>query len=604
MQDIAEDLVRLYAARQTREGFRYSSDTVWQKEFEDSFEYEETDDQLQAIEEVKSDMESGRIMDRLICGDVGFGKTEIAIRAAFKAVQDGKQVAFLTPTTILAQQHYHTLIKRLEHYPVTIRMLSRFLTAAQQKTIKKELLSGQCDIVVGTHKLLGKDVRFKDLGLLIVDEEQRFGVTHKERIKQLKQDIDVLTLSATPIPRTLHMSLTGIRDMSVLTQPPVDRLPIQTYVMEYSDDAVREAIMRETARGGQVYYVYNRTRNIDQVAAQLQRLLPHLRIAYAHGRMAARELEDIMFDFIDRNIDVLVSTTIIETGLDIPNVNTIIIHDADNFGLSQLYQLRGRVGRSNRTAYAFLMYKRDKLIREVAEKRLKAIREFSDLGSGIRIAMRDLEIRGAGNVLGAEQSGHMEAVGYELYCKMLNQAVAVLKGETREEDFETTIDLDVDAYIPDSYITDEFEKLNMYKRISAIRDLGDMEYLREELEDRFGKVPLVTDNLMAVAYLKARAHECFITEITGTDPGPWISSGKPYGKKRPSRAFKISLLMPLPEEYDIYRLVSLKGTRQEIADMDHRKGNLILLPPSSPGNFPEIQKTLTDFFDILKTAMT
>ncbi len=604
VQDIAEDLVKLYAARQTRKGFCYSPDTVWQREFEDRFEYEETEDQLHAIEDVKSDMESGKIMDRLICGDVGFGKTEIAIRAAFKAVQDGKQAAFLAPTTILAQQHYNTLLKRLEDYPVTVEMLSRFLTPTEQKNIKKELQSGKCDIVVGTHKLLGKDVKFKDLGLLVVDEEQRFGVTHKEKIKQLKQDIDVITLSATPIPRTLHMSLTGIRDMSVLTQPPVDRLPIQTYVMEYSDEAVREAIMRETARGGQVYYVYNRTRNIDQVAGQIQQMLPHIRVAYAHGKMPARELEDIMFDFIDRRIDVLVSTTIIETGLDIPNVNTIIIHDADNFGLSQLYQLRGRVGRSNRTAYAFLMYRKDKLIREVAEKRLRAIREFSDLGSGIRIAMRDLEIRGAGNVLGAEQSGHMEAVGYELYCKMLNQAVALLKGEAPVQDFETTIDLDVDGYIPASYIADEFEKLNMYKRISAIEDREDMEDLQQELKDRFGEVPAVTENLMSVAYIKARAHECFITEITQTRPELMEDRRNDPRKRKPAKAFKVTLLTPLPEDsYDTYRLMTIVTEQEEIVKMDTKNSFLIYQPSPVPGGFGEVQEALIRFFDILKTAM-
>lgn len=605
VQDIAEDLVKLYAARHTRKGFCYGADTIWQKEFEDSFEYEETEDQLHAIEDVKSDMESGKIMDRLICGDVGFGKTEVAIRAAFKAVQDGKQVAFLTPTTILTQQHYHTLIRRLEQYPVTVRMLSRFLTAAEQKNIKKEMASGKCDIVVGTHKLLGKDVKFRDLGLLIIDEEQRFGVTHKEKIKQLKKDIDVISLSATPIPRTLHMSLTGIRDMSVLTQPPVDRLPIQTYVMEYSDEAVREAIMREIGRGGQVYYVYNRTKNIDQVASRVQQLLPHIRVAYAHGKMAARELEDIMFDFIDQKIDVLVSTTIIETGLDIPNVNTIIIHDADNFGLSQLYQLRGRVGRSNRTAYAFLMYKRDKLIREVAEKRLKAIREFSDLGSGIRIAMRDLEIRGAGNVLGAEQSGHMEAVGYDLYCKMLNQAVATLKGETPQEDFETTIDLDVDGFIPASYIEDEYEKLNMYKRISAIADREDMEDLYRELEDRFGKVPAVTENLMLVAFIKSEAHSCLITEITETKPEPAAAAKGDPRKPQSGRAFKITLLSPLPEDsYDLYKLISLRSSEKELVGMDPRQSYMVFQPERTPKNLREIQKTLSRFFAILKTCMT
>ena len=619
VQDIAEDLVRLYAARQLQKGFIYSRDTVWQKEFEESFEYEETDDQLHAIEDVKNDMQSGRIMDRLICGDVGFGKTEVAIRAAFKAVQDGKQVAFLTPTTILAQQHFNTLEKRLGQYPVTIRMMSRFLTPAQTKQTIRELAAGQCDIVVGTHKLLSKDVKFRDLGLLIIDEEQRFGVTHKEKIKQLKKNVDVITLSATPIPRTLHMSLTGIRDMSLLTEPPVDRLPIQTYVMEYSDEAVKEAIIRETSRGGQVYYVYNRTGNIDLVADKIQKMLPHVRVSYAHGRMGSRDLENIMFDFIDRKIDVLVSTTIIETGLDIPNVNTIIIHDADNFGLSQLYQLRGRVGRSNRTAYAFLMYKKDKLIREVAEKRLKAIREFSDLGSGIRIAMRDLEIRGAGNVLGAEQSGHMEAVGYELYCKMLNQAVAALKGESPIQDFETTIDLDVDGFIPASYIPDESEKLNIYKRISAIETPEDMEYLYQELKDRFGPVPKVTENLMSVAFIKARAHECMITEIVSVKPQPIPEDAssrpavKAMKKPKPTKAFRVCLVNPLPEgTYDPFRLIDIVNNHPDIVKMDTQKGFMIYQPGSvpgdqpgtPPGDFVQIKATLMQLFDILKTAMT
>ena len=611
VKDIAEDLVKLYAARQMQKGYVYSSDTVWQREFEDRFEYEETDDQLRAIEDVKNDMQSGKIMDRLICGDVGFGKTEVAIRAAFKAVQDGKQVAFLTPTTILAQQHYNTLQKRLGQYPVSICMMSRFLTAAQTRQAMKELESGRCDIVVGTHKLLSKDVKFRDLGLLIIDEEQRFGVTHKEKIKQLKKNVDVITLSATPIPRTLHMSLTGIRDMSLLTEPPVDRLPIQTYVMEYSDEAVKEAILRETSRGGQVYYVYNRTNNIDLVADKIQKLLPHIRVSYAHGRMGSRDLENIMFDFIDRKIDVLVSTTIIETGLDIPNVNTIIIHDADNFGLSQLYQLRGRVGRANRTAYAFLMYKKDKLIREVAEKRLKAIREFSDLGSGIRIAMRDLEIRGAGNVLGAEQSGHMEAVGYELYCKMLNQAVASLKGEATIQDFETTIDLDVDGFIPASYIPDESEKLNIYKRISAIEDPEDMEYLLQELLDRFGPVPKVTENLMAVALMKARAHECMITEIVSAKPLPVPDAGssrsavKSVRTQKPAKAFRISLVNPLPEgTYDLFRLIDIVNSQPDIVKMDTTKGSLIYQPEKSPGSVAEVQETLLQLFQILKKAMT
>ena len=433
VKDIAKELVMLYAERQQRQGFQFSPDTVWQKEFEDLFPFEETQDQLDAITATKKDMESSKVMDRLICGDVGYGKTEIAIRAAFKAVNDGKQVAFLVPTTILAQQHYNTLKERLGDFPVSVEMLSRFRTPAQQKKAISMLKKGQADIVVGTHRLLSKDVTFKNLGLLIVDEEQRFGVTHKEKIKQMKGDVDVLTLSATPIPRTLHMSLVGIRDMSVLEEPPVDRLPIQTFVMENNSEIIREAINRELSRGGQVFYVYNRVQHIDEVASEIAKLVPDAAVAFAHGQMSERQLEKIMLSFINGEIDVLVSTTIIETGLDISNVNTIIIDNADQMGLSQLYQLRGRVGRSNRTAYAFLMYKRDKMLKEIAEKRLAAIKEFTDLGSGIKVAMRDLEIRGAGNLLGAAQSGHMEAVGYDLYCKMLNDAVCMLKGDKKLE---------------------------------------------------------------------------------------------------------------------------------------------------------------------------
>ena len=598
VQDIAQDLVKLYAIRQMQNGFRYSADTVWQREFEENFEYEETDDQLNAIEAVKSDMESGRIMDRLICGDVGFGKTEVAIRAAFKAVQDGKQVAFLTPTTILAQQHFNTLTRRLENYPVTVRMMSRFATAKQQNETIKDLAKGQVDIVVGTHRLLSKDIKFKDLGLLIIDEEQRFGVTHKEKIKQLRKNVDVLTLSATPIPRTLHMSLSGIRDMSVLTEAPVDRVPIQTYVMEYSDEAVKEALSREMTRGGQVYYVYNRTSNIDLIADKIQQMMPHANVAYAHGQMSSRELEQIMFDFIDGQIDILVSTTIIETGLDIPNVNTIIVHDADNFGLSQLYQLRGRVGRSNRTAYAFLMYRKDKLIREVAEKRLKAIREFSELGSGIKIAMRDLEIRGAGNVLGAEQSGHMEAVGYEMYCKMLNEAVAVLKGEKPQEDFETTVDLNVDGFIPASYIANEFEKLNMYKKISAITDREEMADIRQELEDRFGEVPKVTENLLTIAFIKAKAHEKFITEVTNAKPSQTGSKTTGISRQKTALAFKITMLKDAP--IDTYKMLGfLKEHAKELKFVAEKDPYFLYTPVKIPVNLNEIRETLISFFDIL-----
>ncbi len=514
VREIAKELVELYAARQDAEGFQYGPDTVWQKEFEEMFPYEETEDQLEAIEETKHDMESRKIMDRLICGDVGYGKTEIALRAAFKAVQEGKQAVYLVPTTILAQQHYNTFIQRMKDFPVRVDLMSRFRTPAEVKKTLEGLKKGFVDIVIGTHRVLSKDVEFKDLGLLIIDEEQRFGVAHKEKIKQLKQNVDVLTLTATPIPRTLHMSLIGIRDMSVLEEPPVDRVPIQTYVMEYNDEMVREAIHRELARGGQVYYVYNRVNNIDEITNHVASLVPEATVAFAHGQMHERELERIMLDFVNGDIDVLVSTTIIETGLDIPNANTMIIHDADRLGLSQLYQIRGRIGRSNRTSYAFLMYKRDKLLKEEAEKRLQAIREFTELGSGIKIAMRDLEIRGAGNILGAEQHGHMEAVGYDLYCKMLNEAVLALKGEREEEEqFETVVDCDIDAFIPDGYIKNEYLKLDVYKRISAIETDDEYMDMQDELIDRFGDIPQPVDNLLKVAELKAMAHRAFVTEV-------------------------------------------------------------------------------------------
>ena len=513
VNEVAEELVDLYAKRQAVKGFAYSDDTLWQKEFEEMFPYEETGDQLKAIEETKKDMESEKIMDRLICGDVGYGKTEIAIRAAFKAVQDSKQVAVLVPTTILAQQHYNTFVQRLKDFPVKVEVLSRFRSTSEQKAIVDKLKKGQLDIVIGTHRLLSKDISFKNLGLLVVDEEQRFGVTHKEKIKQMKNSVDVLTLSATPIPRTMHMSLIGIRDMSVLDEPPIDRLPIQTYVLEHNDELIREAIVRELTRKGQVYFVSNRVVGIEDTAAKIQNLVPDARVSFAHGQMNERQLEKIMFSFINGEIDVLVSTTIIETGMDISNVNTIIIDDADRFGLSQLYQLRGRVGRSNRTAYAFLMYKKDKILREEAEKRLSAIKEFTELGAGYKIAMKDLEIRGAGNLLGERQSGHMSAVGYDLYCKMLNEAVKKLKGEVTEEEFETAVDMDVNAYIPSTYIKNEILKLDMYKKIATITDKADLEDMQDELIDRFGDMPTPVETLLQVSYIRGLAKCAYVTEL-------------------------------------------------------------------------------------------
>jgi len=513
VREIARDLVELYAVRQEKEGFVYEKDTVWQKEFEEMFPFEETDDQLMAIEAAKRDMESHKIMDRLICGDVGYGKTEIAIRAAFKAVQENKQVVYLVPTTILAQQHYNTFVQRMKDFPVRVDLLCRFRTPSEQKKTVMDLKKGQVDIVIGTHRVLSKDMEYKDLGLLVIDEEQRFGVQHKEVIKKLKENVDVLTLTATPIPRTLHMSLIGIRDMSVLEEAPMDRMPIQTYIMEYNDEMVREAIARELAREGQVYYVYNRVEDIADITAKIQKLVPEAVVSYAHGQMREHQLERIMFNFINRDIDVLVSTTIIETGLDISNVNTIIIHDADRMGLAQLYQLRGRVGRSNRLAYAFLLYRRDKLLKEVAEKRLAAIREYTDLGSGFKIAMRDLEIRGAGNLLGEAQHGHMEAVGYDLYCKMLNEAVKQLKGEIEEESYTTTVDLNVDAFIPASYISNEYQKLDIYKRIAGIENEEEMDDMLEELIDRFGDVPKKVQQLLNIAALKALAHQAYVISV-------------------------------------------------------------------------------------------
>ena len=513
--DIAKELVQLYAIRQNGSGYQFSPDTQWQREFEEMFPFEETDDQLTAINEVKKDMESSKIMDRLICGDVGFGKTEVAIRAAFKAVQDNKQVAYLVPTTVLAQQHYKTFKQRFKDFPVRVEMLSRFRTKSNIEQNIRDIKKGYVDIVIGTHRLLSKDVKFKDLGLLIIDEEQRFGVKHKEQIKELKNNVDVITLTATPIPRTLHMSLIGIRDMCVMEEPPQERMPIQTFVMEYNDEIVRDAINRELGRGGQVYFVHNRVQDIADMALKIQNLVPEANVAFAHGQMSERKLEEIMYDYVNGDIDVLVSTTIIETGLDISNANTIIIHNAERMGLSQLYQLRGRVGRSNRMAYAFLMYSRNKMLSEIAEKRLGAIRDFTELGSGVKISMRDLEIRGTGNLLGAQQSGHMEAVGYDLYCKMLNQAIEVLKGEKADEDFETKVDLVCDAFVPAWYIKNESIKMDVYKRIAGIENLEEYEDMQDELIDRFGDIPNQVENLLKVVLLKASAHKAYVTEISG-----------------------------------------------------------------------------------------
>lgn len=542
IDEMVTELIELYAHREQAKGFSFSADSVWQQEFEELFPYEETDDQLTAIADVKADMCSAKVMDRLICGDVGYGKTEVALRGAFKAIQDGRQVAYLVPTTILAQQHYNNFVQRFKDFPVRIGILSRFSTPKEMKRTLDELSRGLLDMVVGTHRLLSKDVRFKELGLLIIDEEQRFGVKHKEKIKQLKENIDVLTLTATPIPRTLHMSLIGIRDMSVLEEPPHERQPIQTYVLEHDEGLIRDAIYREISRSGQIYYVYNRVRNIEEVTGRLQALIPEASIAYAHGQMSEHELESIMLSFIRGEIDVLVATTIIETGLDIPNVNTIIIQDADKMGLSQLYQLRGRVGRSSRVAYAYLTYKRDKVLQEVAEKRLKAIREFTEFGSGFRIAMRDLEIRGAGNVLGTSQSGHMDAIGYELYTKLVAGSISV---KTRQmaasEDFETSIELKIDAYIPPEYIEQEEEKLAAYKKIASIRTEADYLDILDELIDRYGEPPRSVQNLLKIGLIKGLAHELEITEVQ-------MRNGEVELVVLPNARFDGSKLLPFLEE--------------------------------------------------------
>ncbi len=514
IENMAHELLKLYAEREQAKGFPFSKDTRWQKEFEDMFQYEETGDQLRCIEEIKQDMESDRVMDRLLCGDVGYGKTEVALRAAFKGVMDGKQAAILAPTTILAQQHYNTCVQRFSSFPIKVDVLSRFRTAAEQKRTLNDLRTGNVDIIIGTHRLIQNDVAYKDLGLLIIDEEQRFGVAHKEKIKDIKKNIDVLTLSATPIPRTLHMSMTGIRDISIIEEPPEERYPVQTYVMEHNEDMIRDAIVKELARGGQVYYLYNRVKTISKTATRLKELVPEARVTFAHGQMDEKQLEDTMLDFYNGEYNVLVCTTIIESGLDIPNVNTIIVTDADRMGLSQLYQLRGRVGRSNRVAYAYFTYQKDKVLNEVAEKRLQAIREFTEFGSGFKIAMRDLEIRGTGNLLGREQHGHMEAIGYDLYIKLLEDTLRQLKGEPVLLEIETTIDLQVNAYIPEWYIADEGQKIEIYKKIAYIQSQEDMFDIEEEVEDRFGDIPEEVRNLMKISMIKHLAKKCGIIAVS------------------------------------------------------------------------------------------
>jgi transcription-repair coupling factor (superfamily II helicase) len=514
VRDMAQDLLTLYAFRQTITGYSFSPDTVWQKEFEERFPYEETPDQLSGIEEVKADMERSRPMDRLLCGDVGYGKTEVALRAAFKSVMDGKQVAVLVPTTILAQQHFNSFRERFAGYPVRVEMLSRFRTAREQRLILADLRQGLVDIVIGTHRLVQEDVVFHNLGLVVVDEEQRFGVAHKEKLKQLRQNVDVLTLTATPIPRTLHMSLVGVRDTSLLETPPENRFPVQTYVLEEDPVLLREAIRRELGRGGQVYFVHNRVMELNTVAGWIQSLVPEARLGVAHGQMREEDLEQVMIDFMEGVYDILVCTTIIESGLDITNVNTLIVKDAQNMGLAQLYQLRGRVGRSNRLAYAYFTFRRDRVLKELAEKRLAAIKEFTEFGSGYKIAMRDLEIRGAGNLLGPEQHGHIAAVGFDLYCRLLEEAVQEARGQQKDRTVETLIELPVEAYIPDEYVPDANQKVDLYRRLAAINDPRAIDDLEEELVDRFGDIPGSVRNLLGVARLRVVAGKLKVKTIS------------------------------------------------------------------------------------------
>lgn len=513
IEDMTEELIELYAKREKIKGYKFSKDTPWQADFESLFPHQETDDQLKAIEDTKKDMESDQVMDRLVCGDVGYGKTEVAIRAVFKACMDQKQVALLVPTTILAQQHYNTFRERFENYPIRVEVLSRFKTQKQQKQIIEDAKKGLVDVLIGTHRIVSKDINLPNLGLVVIDEEQRFGVKHKEALKKIKSTVDVLTLSATPIPRTLHMSLSGIRDMSIIEEPPQERHPVITYVTESKESVIQDEIERELGRGGQVFFVYNRVERIDEMASMIQRLVPDARVAVAHGRMTSKALENIILGFLNKEYNVLVCTTIIETGMDISNANTMIVYDADKMGLAQLYQLRGRVGRSSRQGYAYLMYEKDKVLSEIAEKRLKAIKEFTEFGSGFKIAMRDLEIRGAGNILGSQQHGHMVVIGYDLYVKMLNEAIKKVKGEPIVEELDVEIDLNVNAYIPDNYISDELTKIEMYKKIASIESKEDMEEVSDELVDRFSDTPKSVQTLLRIAYIKTLCKKLKIEKV-------------------------------------------------------------------------------------------
>ena len=571
LQEIAKDLIELYAKREKAKGFMFSKDTEWQKEFEEKFPYTETSDQLRSIEEMKKDMESEKPMDRLLCGDVGYGKTEIAIRGAFKACMDQKQVVYLAPTTILAGQQYETFRERMKDYPIKIELLNRFVTSSKQKEVIQGLKTGEVDIVIGTHKLLNDKIEYKNLGLLIIDEEHRFGVKHKEKIKKLKNNIDVLTMTATPIPRTLHMSIVGVRDMSCLYEPPQNRRPVQTYVLEYDDEVIKEAITRELERGGQVFYLYNKVESIERKANKIKELVPEAKVGFAHGKMTGKELEDIMLEFVDQKINVLVCTTILESGIDIPNANTIIVENADRLGLAQLYQIRGRVGRSSKQAYAYITYKKDKLMTEVAEKRLKAIKEFTEFGSGFKIAMRDLEIRGAGSLVGDMQHGHMEQVGYDTYCKLLDEVVKEMKGIKVEEEQEITIDINVSSYIPDSYIENSSQKIEVYQNIALCRNKEDIENTKNDIIDRFGKMPQEVENLLKIARIKEICNQKGIIKITQRNNNiiftfannesfdmPIDELIKKYGDR-----IKFS---PGKEPYITYKLKDQSKTLEEIKD--------------------------------------
>ncbi len=514
LREVARELIELYAKREHTSGYGFSKDTIWQKEFEDSFPYVETDDQLRCIEEMKQDMEKEKPMDRLLCGDVGYGKTEVAIRGAFKACMDQKQVAYLVPTTILAEQQYQAFKERMEKFPIRVALLNRFKTKKQQEEVIKKLARGEVDVLIGTHRILSKDVKFKDLGLLIIDEEHRFGVKDKEKIKQLKTNVDVLTMTATPIPRTLHMSILGIRDMSVIYEPPQNRKPVQTYVLEYDNEVVREAITKELEHEGQVFYLFNKVENIERKANKIQELVPEAKIGIAHGKMSGRELEDVMQDFIDKKINVLVCTTILESGIDIPNANSIIVENADQLGLAQLYQIRGRVGRSDKQGYAYIMYKKDKLLSEVADKRLKAIKEFTEFGSGFKLAMRDLEIRGAGSILGEMQHGHMEQVGYDMYCKLLDQVVKEMKGIQVEEEIDVQIDLDVSSYIPDEFIENSNQKIEIYQNIALCKNEEEIKDIVDSIIDRYGDLPKEIEKLIDIARIRNCCREKNIIKVS------------------------------------------------------------------------------------------